>query len=156
MTEQLSHRPSDCKPCELEQLDASSVVFRDDLWACEVVPGFEVPGWFSLRLRRHAEYIDSLTEEELASFGRRTRDVVAAVSEVTGAPRTYVLSFNEHNPHFHALVAARSEHIPPEYRMGNLLSWATDHADRDAALALVPDITTAYQRLATGNVTVGR
>ena len=44
-----------CLLCEMEQAAPSAVVFRDELWAAEVAPGYEVPGWFFLRVRRHAE-----------------------------------------------------------------------------------------------------
>ena len=93
-----------CVPCEMEQANPSAVVFRDPLWACEVVPGFDVPGWFVLRVRRHALRIQGLTDEELATYGRRARDIVAAVTEVTRAPVTYMLTFGEANPHFHSLA----------------------------------------------------
>ena len=60
-----------CLPCEMERCPERAIVFRDPLWACEVVPGFDVPGWFVLRVRRHALRILSLNAAELASYGRR-------------------------------------------------------------------------------------
>ena len=41
----------DCLLCTMETADETSVVFRDPLWAAEVVPGYDVPGWFILRVR---------------------------------------------------------------------------------------------------------
>ena len=105
----------------MEGADESSVVFRDPLWAAEIVPGYDVPGWFILRARLHAERITGLDDEELSSFGRRARDLVAAVTDVTGAPATYLLVFGENYPHFHALIAARGHDVPPDLRAGNLL-----------------------------------
>jgi hypothetical protein len=32
-----------CLLCEMEQAAPSAVVFRDELWAAEVAPGYEVP-----------------------------------------------------------------------------------------------------------------
>jgi diadenosine tetraphosphate (Ap4A) HIT family hydrolase len=137
-----------CLPCAMEDADPAAVVFRDDLWACEVIPGFDVPGWFVLRVRRHAERISSLTDAELETYGRRTRDLVAAVTEVTGAPTTYVLTFGEANPHFHSLVAARGDDVPPERRMAAILGQRADRLDAAAALALVPAVAAAYARRA--------
>jgi diadenosine tetraphosphate (Ap4A) HIT family hydrolase len=137
-----------CVPCQMEAADPASVVFRDELWACEVVPGFDVPGWFVLRVRRHALRIGGLTDRELATYGRRARDVVGAVTEVTGAPTTYMLTFSEANPHFHSLVAARGADLPPERRFGGILNQREDRLDHAAALALVPGVADAYARLA--------
>ncbi|MEV4133247.1 hypothetical protein AB0J72_13895 [Dactylosporangium sp. NPDC049742] len=135
-----------CTPCEMEALEDAAVVFRDDLWAGEVLGGFDVPGWFVLRVRRHALRIGGLSDAELATYGRRARDLSAAVSEVTGAPATYLLTFGEANPHFHTLVAARGDDVPPERRLGAIMQQRTDKLDHAAALALVPAVAQAYAR----------
>ncbi|MFF5228139.1 hypothetical protein [Dactylosporangium sp. NPDC000521] len=135
-----------CTPCEMEALEDAAVVFRDDLWACEVLAGFDVPGWFVLRVRRHALRIGGLSAAELSTYGRRARDLSDAVSEVTGAPATYLLTFGEANPHFHTLVAARGDDVPPERRLGAIMQQRTDKLDRPAALSLVPAVAQAYAR----------
>ena len=116
-----------CLLCEMEHAAPGTVVFRDELWAAEVAPGYEVPGWFFLRARRHAELLTGLDDAELSALGRRARDLVAAVTEATGAPATYLLHFGEKYRHFHALVAARGPEIPAGQRGGN-----SDGNDRGA------------------------
>src|SRR5262245_19992628 len=98
-----------CLMCDLEQGDGDATVFRDEHWAAQIVAGYDVPGWFILRARRHAERITGLVPAELASFAQRAQDLVAAVSEVTAAPATYLMVFGENYPHFHALIAARGD-----------------------------------------------
>jgi diadenosine tetraphosphate (Ap4A) HIT family hydrolase len=139
-----------CLLCEMEQAAAASVVFGDPLWAAEVVPGFDVPGWFVLRVRRHAERITGLDDGELGALAYRARDLVAAVTEVTGAEATYFLVFGENYPHFHALVAARGEDVPADRRTGDILKLRGSRADYEAAISLVPAVREAYQRLAVG------
>ena len=136
----------DCLLCAMEQAEASAVVFRDELWAAEIVPGYDVPGWFILRARRHAERLTGLDDAELATFARRARNLVASVTAVTGAPATYLLVFGENYPHFHALIAARGEHVPEQFRAGNILQLRRDHADPAAATRLVPGMRLAYQQ----------
>jgi diadenosine tetraphosphate (Ap4A) HIT family hydrolase len=138
--------PAGCLLCAMEQADEQVVVFRDPLWAAEIVPGYEVPGWFILRARRHAERITGLDPDELSTLGFRARDLVAAVTEVTGAPATYLMVFGENYPHFHVLVAARGEDIPPELRTGNILQLRAGHANPEAARKLVPTVRAAYLR----------
>lgn len=138
----------DCLPCKMEDADDDVVMFRDDLWAAEVVPGYDVPGWIILRVRRHAERITGLNEAELAVFGKRVRDVIAAVSEVTGTPSTYLMVFGETYPHFHALITPRGQDVPPEHRAGNILRLRADHRDPVAAAALIPALRAAYRRAA--------
>ncbi|MEP7022451.1 MAG: hypothetical protein ABJB47_01295 [Actinomycetota bacterium] len=121
-------------------------MFRDPLWAAEIVPGYDVPGWFILRVRRHAERITGLDGAELASFARRARDLVAAVTDVTAAPATYLMVFGENHPHFHALVAARGHDVPVAQRAGNILQLRSGHTDPAAAAELVPEVRVAYFR----------
>ena len=139
-----------CLPCELEQAAPGAVVFRDELWAAEVAPGYEVPGWFFLRVRRHAELLTGLDDAELSALGHRAAGLVAAVTEATGAPATYLLHFGENYRHFHALVAARGADIPAAQRGGNILGLRPGHVDLEAATALVPGVRAAYERTAGG------
>ncbi|MGW7069419.1 hypothetical protein ACWGII_34280 [Streptomyces sp. NPDC054855] len=143
-----SHVDADCFMCGLEQSDDTNVVFRDPLWSGEQVPGYDVPGWFVLRVRRHAERITGLNEAELASFARRARDLVAAVTEATGAPATYLMVFGENHPHFHALITARGDDVPQDRRSGDILRLRTERADPESAARLVPAVRRAYERLA--------
>jgi diadenosine tetraphosphate (Ap4A) HIT family hydrolase len=137
-----------CHMCDLEQSEEAAVVFRDDLWSGQTVPGYDVPGWFVLRLRRHAERLTGLNDAELNSFARRARDLVAAVTEATGAPATYLLVFGENHPHFHALITARPEHVPEDRRGGDILKLRLEQCDASAAARLVPAVRRAYQRMA--------
>lgn len=122
-----------------------AVIFRDELWACEVTPGYDVPGWVILRVRRHAVGWQSLTTAELDSFGHRAQQVVGAVTDATGAAATYLVTFGESHPHFHVLITARGHNVPPELRAGNILQLRHTALDRTAALKLVPAIRAAYE-----------
>jgi diadenosine tetraphosphate (Ap4A) HIT family hydrolase len=137
-----------CLICATEDVDESAIVFRDDLWACEVVAGYEVPGWYFLRARRHALGWQELTDQELDSFGRHARDTVEAVGTATGARATYIVNFGESYPHFHCLVMARGDDVPPESRGGFIVGLRTERLDRVAALTLVPIVRAAYQEAA--------
>lgn len=137
-----------CLLCNMEQTAPEAIVFRDELWAAEVAPGYEVPGWFFLRVRRHAELLTGLDDAEVSALGHRARELVAAVTEATGAPATYLLYFGENYRHFHALVAARGAAIPAELRGGNILGLLPGHVDVAAALALAPAVRAAYERTA--------
>jgi diadenosine tetraphosphate (Ap4A) HIT family hydrolase len=135
-----------CLLCDMESAAPDAVVFRDERWAAEVAPGYEVPGWFFLRVRRHAELLTGLDDAELSALGHRARDLVAAVAAVTGAPATYLLHFGENYRHFHALVAARGADVPVSQRAGNILGLRPGHIDPAAAVDLVPGVRAAYEK----------
>lgn len=147
----------ECLICSMEGCDSASRVFLDELWAAEVAPGYEVPGWFFLRARRHAERLTGLDDAETATFGRRAHDLISAVEQVTGAPAVYLLSFGENYLHFHALIAARGEQVPPELRGGALLQLRASGRDEPAAQAMAADVRLAYAEIVRGreNVAVG-
>lgn len=124
----------DCLPCDLESAHADAVVYRDSDWACEVAQGYEVPGWYVLRARRHAEGWDGLTAVEAAGFGVVSQRVSRAVQAATGAPTVYFLSFGENYPHLHFLVIARPPDLAPDLRGAAILSLRAEHRDTPASL----------------------
>ncbi|MBJ7603404.1 MAG: hypothetical protein JF888_09490 [Candidatus Dormibacteraeota bacterium] len=134
--------------CEMEGAAEEVVIFRDELWACEILPGYEVPGWVVLRARRHAVGWTGLDEAELNSFGHRARAVDGALKRVTHAPATYVMIFGEAYPHFHALMVARGVDVPPERRTGDILKLRAEWADPARAHQLLPGLRAAYTDLA--------
>lgn len=136
--------PAHCLICHLEQAPDEAIVFRDDDWACEVAPGFEVPGWYFLRLRRHALGWAELEQPELTAFGTMVRDLMGALEQAFDAPARYLMTFGEAYPHFHAVVTVRTEDIPPESRSGNILALRESRLDRDAAVARVPAVRAAF------------
>jgi diadenosine tetraphosphate (Ap4A) HIT family hydrolase len=144
---------SGCKICAMEDVEETSVVFRDQLWAAEIKPGLEVPGWIVLRARRHAERIIGLDDAESDTFGRRARDLAAALAEVTGAPATYLVAFCENHAHFHALITARGVDVPQDRRSADILKMVEDHRDPDEAIRLVPAMRRAYQHRTSGALT---
>jgi diadenosine tetraphosphate (Ap4A) HIT family hydrolase len=125
-----------CLPCDLEGAEEAAVVFRDEVWSCEVADGYDVPGWFFLRLRRHAEGWSGPTAAELAGFGPVSQRIAAAIQEVTGAPTVYFLSFGENYPHFHFLVVARGAELVPEHRGAGILALVAEHRDIPGSLAV--------------------
>ncbi len=134
---------SACLPCGLEDAGGAAVVFRDDTWSCDVAEGYDVPGWFIVRLRRHAEGWSGPTAGELAGFGPLAQRITAAIQEATGAPTVYFLSFGENYPHFHFLVIARSDELLPEHRGAGILALRAGHRDHDGSLAVAARVRQA-------------
>lgn len=123
-----------CLPCDLEAASGDAVVYRDPDWACEVAEGYDVPGWYVLRARRHAEGWGSLTLSEAAGFGVVSRAVSRAIQAVTAAPTVYFLSFGENYPHLHFLLIARPTDLPPELRGAAILTLRAERRDEVASL----------------------
>ena len=136
---------TDCLICSMEDSEPAARVFLDDLWASEVAPGYEVPGWFFLRSRRHAEGLTGLDDSEVAEIGPRARDLMTAIERATGAPAVYFLHFGENFRHFHSLVAARGADLPPDLRGWGLVRLVQDHRDPQQAYAVAGRVRTAYE-----------
>lgn len=131
---------SSCLPCDLEAASDGAVVYRDDEWGCEVADGYDVPGWYILRARRHAEGWGALTAAEAAGFGVVSQRVAQAIQAATGAPTVYFLSFGENYPHLHFLVIARPADLPDELRGAAILAQRARLRDRAAALTVAADV----------------
>ncbi|WP_426517482.1 hypothetical protein ACPPVQ_00410 [Diaminobutyricibacter sp. McL0618] len=134
---------SDCLPCDLEEADAARIVYRDETWSCEIADGYDVPGWFILRLRRHAEGWAGPSADELAGFGPLSQRLVAGIEEATGAPTVYFMSFGENYPHFHFLVIARPADLPAELKGAAILARRADHRDLAASLDVGAEVRAA-------------
>ncbi|MEJ3406087.1 hypothetical protein WDJ51_15235 [Rathayibacter sp. YIM 133350] len=134
---------SACLPCDLEEADANAVVYRDDVWSCEIADGYDVPGWFILRLRRHAEGWAGATIDELAGFGPLSKRLVAAIQQATAAPTVYFLSFGENYPHFHFLVITRPADLSPDLTGAAILTQRAEQRDLTAALAVGAEVRAA-------------
>ncbi|GAA1942569.1 hypothetical protein [Microbacterium deminutum] len=134
---------SACLPCDLEQADAAAIVYRDDTWSCDVAAGYDVPGWYILRLRRHAEGWAGLSAAEAAGFGGVSQQVAAAIRDATGSPTVYFMSFGENYPHFHFLVTARPSDLAPEHRGAGILGLREAGRDLPASLAIAADVRDA-------------
>jgi len=135
---------SDCLPCDLESADAAAIVYRDDLWACEVAEGYDVPGWFILRVRRHAEGWSALTPDEAAAFGLICQRLSGAITAGAGATGAYFMSFGENYPHLHFLVTARPAELAPELRGAGILALRGTDRDLAASLAVAADVRAAF------------
>jgi diadenosine tetraphosphate (Ap4A) HIT family hydrolase len=137
---------SGCLPCDLEAAPDAAVVYRDATWSCEVAEGYDVPGWYILRLRRHAEGWGALTPDEAAGFGTVSQRVATAIQAATGATGAYFMSFGENYPHFHFLVLARPADLAPELRGAGILAMRADNMDMEASLDVAASVRDALAR----------
>ncbi len=107
----------DCAICARETADhepEGGWVLRTEHWSACVAPGFDVPGWLFLELRRHAEGPMAMSPAEAAELGGHLVDVSAAIRAATGAEKVYVIAFGELYPHFHVLLLPRMPFAPPD------------------------------------------
>lgn len=104
-----------CMTCELvarrDRGEASlwDNIYRTAHWDLVHSYNTALPGWLVLVARRHIEAIDELTDEEAAELGVLLQRVSAALRQVTGCTKTYVVQFAEaaEHPHVHFHVIPR-------------------------------------------------
>lgn len=77
-----------------------------------------LPGWLVLIARRHITAIDELTPDEAAELGLLLQRASAALRQVVGCIKTYVIQFAEaaEHPHVHFHVIPRMADQPDERR----------------------------------------
>ncbi len=117
-----------CKTCELVARRSAGAA---PLWDCiyqtsfwDVAHSYDtaLPGWLVLVARRHITAVDELTEAEAIELGQLIRRTSAALKEVTGCIKTYVIQFAEkaEHPHVHFHIIPRMADQPEE-RTGTLI-----------------------------------
>jgi diadenosine tetraphosphate (Ap4A) HIT family hydrolase len=126
----------ECAVCAREASTEEPVggwVLRTDLWSACVAPGFEVPGWLFLELRRHADGPMGMETAEAGELGGLLARLSAAIAGATGAERVYVIAFGELYPHFHLVLLPRMPFAPPDETGPALFLKREDLADPPAA-----------------------
>ncbi|MEZ4538810.1 MAG: HIT family protein [Chloroflexota bacterium] len=100
-------------------------IHRTDHW--DVVHSYNtsLPGWLVLIARRHIEAIDELTDKEAAELGVLLQRTSAALREVVGCTKTYVIQFAEaaEHPHVHFHVIPRMADQPEERRSLSIFGY---------------------------------
>jgi len=120
-----------CKSCELvARRDAGTAplwdcIYRTQYWDVAHCYGTALPGWLVLIVHRHKASIDELTEGEAGELGQLLRRTSAALKEVTGCAKTYVLQFAEHpdHPHVHFHVVPRMADLPEDRKSTNIFGY---------------------------------
>lgn len=93
-------------------------VYIDDHWRLTLAFDTSLPGWLVLVPRRHIEGLHHLDRDEAEGLGRLLREASAALVEVTGCERTYVMLFAEAEgfAHLHVHIVPRLRDLAIEHR----------------------------------------
>ncbi len=120
-----------CKTCELVARRNAGLA---PLWDCiyqtpywDVAHCFDtaLPGWLVLVARRHIAAVDELTDAEAAEMGILIRRTSAALREITGCIKTYVIQFAESpdHPHVHFHIIPRMADQPEERKSMHIFKY---------------------------------
>lgn len=112
---------------------------RTERWDVVHAFGTSLEGWLVLVVRRHITSVARLTDAEASELGSLIKQVSAAVQDVIGCDKTYLVQFAEHpqHPHVHVHVIARTRDLPDEHqgpRVFNLLGVPDDLAVPEARM----------------------
>ncbi|MCP4360836.1 MAG: HIT family protein [Chloroflexi bacterium] len=151
-----------CKTCELiQQRDAGvaplwDCIYRTEFW--DVVHSYNsaLPGWLVLVARRHIEAIDELMENEAAELGILMQQVSAALKEVTGCIKTYVLQFAEHpdHPHVHFHIVPRMANQPQNRCSAQVLGYLGIPEEERVSDEAMNTIAARIQRILASNSSI--
>ena len=135
-----------CVLCDLvrDPIDAStdsvSLVAETAHWLLTVLPAFDMPGWYVFQSRRHVIELAELGSEELSSFGPLLAEAVTAIQGAAACDKVYIQRFGEIHPHWHALLSARPESLPPTLRGPRYFLEREQVRNGQAAAALAREV----------------
>jgi diadenosine tetraphosphate (Ap4A) HIT family hydrolase len=120
-----------CLTCELiarrdrGQAPAWDSIHRSKSWDLVHAFNTSLPGWLVLVARRHVEAIDELTEKEAAELGVLLRRASAALRDITGCTKTYVMQFAEAegHGHVHFHIVPRLADQPEDRRSAKIFGY---------------------------------
>jgi len=113
--------PDDCWSCTQHAAPAPPQrerVVLTEHWHAAHAFNSTLPGWLVLLPNRHVGAFTDLTEAEAAEMGPLVRRLSAALSEVTGCVKTYLMQFSEAEgfSHLHLHLVPRG----PDHPVGAL------------------------------------
>jgi diadenosine tetraphosphate (Ap4A) HIT family hydrolase len=127
-------------------------IYRTQFW--DVVHSYNsaVPGWLVLVLRRHAEAIDELTDDEAIELGLLIRRVSLALRETTGCFKTYVVQFAEAAEHLHVHfhIIPRMADQPDDRRSVNVFRYLGVPETERVSEDTMNDIAVNIQNILSG------
>ncbi len=113
-------RPAECRPCPVWDC-----IYQTPYWDVAHCFDTALPGWLVLVARRHIAAVDELTDAEAAEMGILIRRTSAALREITGCIKTYVIQFAESpdHPHVHFHIIPRMADQPEERKSMHIFKY---------------------------------
>ena len=146
-----------CETCKLTaKRDAGEAPFWDNIhrtlyWDVVHHNRTTLPGWLVLVVHRHITALDELSEAEADELGPLIRQTSAALKEVVGCAKTYVIQFAEHpqHPHVHFHIIPRMPDMPADRRGDKVFGCVAEtEADR-VSEAVMNDIAAKVKAFLT-------
>jgi diadenosine tetraphosphate (Ap4A) HIT family hydrolase len=121
------------EPCETCRANRGEVatpggpIFDDGRWriehAFEPIP---MVGWLVLKPHRHVESLGDLEPDEAAALGPLIAGAGAAMREVLGCRRIYVVCFAEAVAHVHLHLIPRQDDLPRDRRGPGVFEYLSE------------------------------
>lgn len=112
-----------------------------------------LPGWLVLLPTRHVEAFTELAPAAADELGGLVRRVSAALEEVTGCAKTYLMQFSEAEgfSHLHVHLVPRSRDLAEEARGPRVFGYLTDDESQWLPEAVLDDLALALRRSLAGH-----
>lgn len=129
---------SECTTCDwVARRDAGEAPLWDSIaryrnWDVVHASGTSLPGWLVLVVRRHIAAVADLTDDEAVELGPLIKATSAALADVVGCEKTYVVQFAEkaEHRHVHVHVIPRQPDQAPELKGPRIFALlGVDEAD---------------------------
>jgi diadenosine tetraphosphate (Ap4A) HIT family hydrolase len=136
---------TDCITCDLiARRDRGEAplwdkIHRTECWDLVHAYNTSLPGWLVLVARRHVAAVDELNNAEAVELGVLLWRASAALREITGCAKTYIMQFAEAegHAHVHFHIVPRMADQPADRRSGKIFGYlgvAEDDRLSDAAM----------------------
>jgi diadenosine tetraphosphate (Ap4A) HIT family hydrolase len=124
-----------CVVCGMiDAATADEIFLETDEWLAHTM--VDAPGWAILSLKRHAEGIWSMTEDEAATLGPILGALGKGLHDEAGGEKVHLFAMGERVPHLHMVLVPRKPGELPIFDGADLDARARQIADRAQALTL--------------------
>ncbi len=115
-----------CKSISGEaRISPGPIIYEGEYWIVDHAYPCALEGWLVLVLKRHAEALHELSQEEFSELGELQQRTVKALRELLRCEKEYIACFSEaeHFKHIHVHIIPRPRDLSPEQRGPGVFSF---------------------------------
>ena len=107
-----------------KRISPGPVIYEGKYWLVEHTYPTKLKGWVVIVLKRHAEALHDLTNDEFLEFGKICIITAKLINEMTGCVKEYCLSYSEveHFNHIHFHIIPRADDLSKDLQGSKIFS----------------------------------
>lgn len=137
-----------CFSCAFLAKKDNLPIYSGEYWVVDHAYRSKLAGWLVIVLKRHAEALHELTNDEFKELGELINKTTKALHELLKTEKEYVAFFAEGEGfhHIHIHIIPRSKDLPVEFKGPKIFSMLKPENDKEIPKKEIQKVTRLLKR----------